>query len=712
MLGKVFENLIEENRRKGLGSFYTPREIVHYMCQESLINYLDTALNSKSETIGTERRKQALLGSEKAEQTLLTAPVRDELVPRTDLETFVHLGDQISHYEAVDTRYVGREMPKKVKEHAKLIDEKLADITVCDPAVGSGAFPVGMMTEIVRARSALTPYFNDPHERSPYFFKRHAIQNCLYGVDIDPGAVEIAKLRLWLSLVVDEEDVKQIKPLPNLDYKIVTGNSLYGFPFKSQGLLAVEEIKRKYFDEADHDRKTALKAQIDERIQKLLAASEKSLGYRVKFDFSLYFSEVFDRKRHGFDIVIGNPPYLNVELVSPSDKNYYAKTYRTFYKRFDVFGLFFELGLTRLVRDGTVAFIIPQQIANNLSYKKLRDLILSNRWLHEVLYLGDKIFESASNDVCVLFLWKPGVNRIRLVNALDFNTRLTTEVAPDYFEKFNNVISFSADSSADVIFDKLFDPKHHRLRESFEVFQGIVTGNNTAYILTMQEARAAQLERQLLKPVLHGRDFERWLVRSDERQILYVNGATQLKNFPNAEKWLQRFRAELKERRECVRGVIPWFSLQWPRDRSLLDRKAKIAVQATRNPRLKLRVVATLDEAGIYGTQGLNFVVPRLEAASLKFILAILNSSVVNHLYATKFLNVAIKAEYLKETPIPAASPEKQKAVERLVDRILAAKARDAAADVSGLEREIDQLVYALYGLTPAEIQIVESAAK
>ena len=107
-------------------------------------------------------------------------------------------------------------MPKSIEKHARLIDEKLADITICDPAVGSGAFPVGMMTEIVRARSALTPYFNDVHDRTPYHFKRHAIQNCLYGVDIDPGAVEIAKLRLWLSLVVDEEDVKQIKPLPNL----------------------------------------------------------------------------------------------------------------------------------------------------------------------------------------------------------------------------------------------------------------------------------------------------------------------------------------------------------------------------------------------------------------------------------------------------------------------------------------------------------------
>ncbi|MFY9181109.1 MAG: class I SAM-dependent DNA methyltransferase, partial [Kiritimatiellia bacterium] len=122
MLGKVFENLIEENRRKGLGAFYTPREIVHYMCQESLMNYLEAAVNA---------------------------------VPRADVETFVRLGEQISHYAAVDAKYAIK-MPKSIEKNAKALDEALKSITVCDPAVGSGAFPVGMMTEIVRARAALT----------------------------------------------------------------------------------------------------------------------------------------------------------------------------------------------------------------------------------------------------------------------------------------------------------------------------------------------------------------------------------------------------------------------------------------------------------------------------------------------------------------------------------------------------------------------------
>jgi hypothetical protein len=215
MLGKVFEILIEENRRKSLGAHYTPREIVHYMCQESLINYLDNKLNK--DTI---------------------------LVPREDIETFIHHGEQYSFYEAAkQSGTIGvnyPKPPKSIEKHARLIDEKLKEITVCDPAVGSGAFPVGMMMEIVRARLALTPYFNDVHERTAYHFKRHAIQNCLYGV-------EIAKLRLWLSLVVDEEETNQIKPLPNLDYKIMQGNSLIeeyeGIKLFDEGLIKAAPIE-------------------------------------------------------------------------------------------------------------------------------------------------------------------------------------------------------------------------------------------------------------------------------------------------------------------------------------------------------------------------------------------------------------------------------------------------------------------------------------
>jgi type I restriction-modification system DNA methylase subunit len=363
MLGKVFENLIEENLRKGLGSYCTPREIVHYMCQESMINYLDTALNSASETIGREKRKQAEFDDEKSEQTLLAAPTRHEVALRADIETFVHLGDQISHYESVDTRYAIK-MPKSIEKHARLIDEKLADITICDPAVGSGAFPVGLMSEIVRARSALTPYFNDVRERTPYHFKRHAIHNCLYGVDIDPGAIEIAKLRLWLSLVVDEEDVKQIKPLPNLDYKLVTGNSLLGFPFRSQRLQEVERLKDRFFEEVDHDRKAELKAEIHRKLQECFASSKRSLGYDVDFDFRIYFSEVFDSKG-GFDCVIANPPYIDSETMTREDpelRQAVQRSYSFTKGNWDIYIAFYEKGFDLLQRSAAISYITPYKL--------------------------------------------------------------------------------------------------------------------------------------------------------------------------------------------------------------------------------------------------------------------------------------------------------------------------------------------------------------
>ncbi len=266
MLGKVFENLLEAESRKSLGTFYTPREIVHYMCQESLISYLYRAMNIGSKPILPQEATQgALFGAAKPVQVVLSEPAIDDTVPRDDLAALVHLGDQAAHYEAAlkaGTPSYGKKarprLPKSIEVHSKQLDVALQGITVCDPAIGSGAFPVGMMTEIVRARLALNPYFESTEERTAYIFKRHAIQSCLYGVDIDSGAVEIAKLRLWLSLVVDEEDPQEIRPLPNLDFKIVVGNSLLRFPFKSQGLTELEQLKHEYFDEPDHDRKLSL----------------------------------------------------------------------------------------------------------------------------------------------------------------------------------------------------------------------------------------------------------------------------------------------------------------------------------------------------------------------------------------------------------------------------------------------------------------------
>jgi len=235
----------EENKfNKKFGVYYTPREIVHYMCQQSLINYLDTAVNIHKESIITKPAVQKkLFGPQDPVQLTITSDSYQPIIPKKDIEKLIHTGEHVSENEArvlskgKETKTYSHQLPESIRKNAKLIDDKLEQIMVCDPAVGSGAFPVGMMSEIVKTRNVLTPFlslrgaqatkqsqFDD--NRTVYNFKRQCIEHSLYGVDIDPGAVEIAKLRLWLSLVVDEDDIKNIKPLPNLDYRIMQGNSL------------------------------------------------------------------------------------------------------------------------------------------------------------------------------------------------------------------------------------------------------------------------------------------------------------------------------------------------------------------------------------------------------------------------------------------------------------------------------------------------------
>ncbi|HNZ29456.1 MAG TPA: hypothetical protein PKJ42_05625, partial [Candidatus Goldiibacteriota bacterium] len=224
MLGKVFERLMEVKDRKSKGAYYTPREIVHYMCQESLINYLITELDGK--------------------------------IKPEDIELFIHKGEfAVENDKAKDegTKSYPWKMPPSVRQNAELLDEKLKGIKICDPAIGSGAFPVGMLHEIVKARNVLTTYIGDEKNRTLYELKRHAIHENIYGVDIDPSAVDIAKLRLWLSLVVDEDNFENIKPLPNLDYKIMQGNSLLE-EFEGVKLFDEKIIEKNVEQEKDVER--------------------------------------------------------------------------------------------------------------------------------------------------------------------------------------------------------------------------------------------------------------------------------------------------------------------------------------------------------------------------------------------------------------------------------------------------------------------------
>lgn len=773
MAGKIFENLLAAynpetatTARKATGSYYTPREIVDYMVDEALIAYLETSLSSRKPQIHTDETRM----------NNLPTSIRENLCPSVANIPFEQKLRHLLAYNDEPHQF----SPDEVKTLIVAID----NLKALDPACGSGAFPMGLLHKLVHILGKLDPRNQQWKERQiarvqeamraaekiedatirertlkdlehqiasiedafargelDYGRKLYLIENCIYGVDIQPIAVQIAKMRFFISLAIEQKpDPTQpnlgIRPLPNFETKFVAANTLMGIEQLGQLVLSkdlvdakeaeLRQVRGRHFTARTSATKAHLReldAKIRAEISELLRQARlphetaEKLANWNPYDQNTS-ADFFDPEwmfgiRDGFDIVIGNPPYLNVELVSTEQKAYFAEHYRTFYKRYDVFGLFYEAALTKhTTRDGTVAFIVPQQIANNLSYKKLRDLILENRWLREVLYLGDKVFQAANNDVCVLFLTKSGNDSIRLVQALDFDRRTTTIVPGDHFHRYGNVISFSGDASGETIFAKMFSSDRWRIKDRFSVFQGIVTGNNEAFLPTAGQIREAKIEKALLHPVLLGRDFEKWVIRSTDRRIIYLDADTDITKYPNTERWLQTFRAELKKRRECVRGIIPWFSLQWPRVKSELDRVPKILVQRTRNPRLKTRIVATIDEQGVYGMESIIFIIPRLPDAPIYYLLAVLNSTLINHLYATKFLNVAVKAEYLKETPIPNASKRDQDTLTDLARRILAAKRADPNADVSALEREIDQNVYRLYGLTPEEIKIVEESAR
>jgi hypothetical protein len=685
MLGKVFENLLEVKERKSKGSFYTPREIVHYMCQESLINYLDTAINTKTELVGTERRKQGLLGDEKAEQTLLTVPARGELIPRAEIETFIHSGDQASHYEAarMDGTSYKRNLPKTIETQAKLLDEKLANIAVCDPAIGSGAFPVGMMQEIVRARSTLTPYFNDVKDRTAYHFKRHAIQNCIYGVDIDPGAVEIAKLRLWLSLVVDEEDVKQIKPLPNLDYKIVAGNSLIGFPFKSKRLQDIEELKTKFFDEANHDIKAKLRKKIDEELAACFAAAKRSLGYEVTFDFESFFSEIFSQKK-GFDVVIGNPPYVNIENIPESDRAVFLRAYGEngkLGKRYDIYQLFIMKGSLLNATGGTLAYILPNTFLMGSSYLILRRRLCARTSILEIVDLPKDVFETAMVDNVLLFLRREtsSQNKIQIakLNGDSDIQKIATKDWDDSFaisqDDLNEDNEFKLNVHMNPVLQRLYakiESGSNRLGEVTESSQGIII-----YKTEADSQRNKYVSNQFQKgwkKLLRGTNIGYYCTKWDGEYIHYGD-------------WL-------------------WCS----RDEKYFN-QPKILLQAMRNKSLKRRLVATYDEDCHYNAHNLANIISKPESGyDLKFVLAIFNSALINHWYRNHYPNVNINPNDFREIPIRVANSKEQAPFIKLVDRILAAKAKDADANVSKLEREIDELVYALYALTPEEIKIVE----
>jgi len=725
MLGKVFENLLEVKDRKSKGTYYTPREIVHYMCQESLINYLDTAINTGDVPLVHTRPPQGkLLGQPDPEQAALRTTAYKVVVPREDIENFVRKGEfavehdtRVESYGKETERY-SYKLPESIRQNAKLLDDKLADIRVCDPAVGSGAFPVGMMHEIIHARNTLTTYLPDKPKRTNYNFKRHAIQSCLYGVDIDPGAVEIAKLRLWLSLVVDEEDIRQIRPLPNLDYKIVCGNSLLGVEknlFNLELFNNLEKLKSLYFSETNATKKQEYKKQIDDLINQITNNNQK-------FDFEVYFSEVFHEDNRGFNVVIANPPYIEHKKLKVLRELINTK-YETHSGTADIYVYFYEKGLKLLRDHGVLTFISSNKFLKTGYGSKLRGLLTNYHLLQIVDFTEVHIFD-ALVATCIVIVAKEKADGSVLVTSANDNIQSFTYLyefinrscQPVLLKNLGSEIWQLSEGPRLRIKSKI-ETNSRRLKEivGVHIYRGLTTGCNEAFIIGEDTAKiflkSDPRNRDIIKPLLQGRNIRKWQYIVTNSYILQTGYDLDLRKYPKIFMHLTRFKPKLMGRADQGRK---WWNLRACAYYAEFE-KEKIIWGLTAN-----KWAFAYDNEGHYLPSN-GYILTSLEVP-IKYLLALLNSQLLEFYFSFVGIMTAggaftLKYETIGELPVKELPLSKQELLINLVDQILAiTKDEDYLANptkqakVKEYERQIDQMVYELYGLTPEEIGVVEGS--
>ena len=692
MLGKVFENLLEIKDRKSKGAFYTPREIVHYMCQQSILNYLET--NTK--------------------------------IKRRDLEKFVLEGDNyLELTKLYESKKIEAEsdwtLPKSIKQNYELLDKLLTDIKIVDPAVGSGAFPMGMMNELVKLRQILSIYFSENKQktRTDYNLKRSTIENCIYGVDIMPSAIEICKLRFWLSLVVDEEGNK-IEPLPNLENKLRIGNSLleefegvklfderllggdtkteykqstlneilkYRIKKSEEKLRELKRLHKQFFNEEDNRSKNNLRNSIDRMEWELIEETLKEEGNseaiakleelkksksKPFFLWKLYFAEVFQRENPGFDVVIANPPYG--ETIKENKETFKEKYYCTEGK-YEIYKYFFEKGISLLRQKAVLVYITPDTWLTLGYFKKLREMIVCQNNLKLLTSPLYNVFEAATVDTIVSVIKKDLELKEDIV-VLDFyKNKVIKKIKKSKCEKTEgNIINLK---QTDSVIDKLDEIKL-RINDFTEVWQGLI-----AYSSKNQprEYTSDKKETPEHRKLLFGSDIGKYYISWKKSQYLKYGS------------WLHRSRPSY-----------------------IFDRN-KILVQRIRNPKIKQRIIATIDKNKYINGTGLSNILILEEFEKkyfLEAILGIVNSKLINYWFSHHFHDVNIKPDQLRKIPIVDDKNIFLK-LKELVDQILSITKDndyldnpDKKAKVKRLEKEIDQLVYKIYGLTKEEIKIVE----
>ena len=724
MLGKVFENLLEVKDRKSKGAFYTPREIVHYMCQESLINYLTNKMGVSEDAI----RDFILYGDY----------MKDE---DTNKEKRQRNGGMLISEELYKLNPDGSVAVNRLIE----VDKALQDVRVADPAVGSGAFPLGMLNEIVRARQNISAYLAIAMksydvrmmymmERSPHSLKYETIRNCIFAADIDPSAVDIAQLRLWLALVIDDEinpeahneleGHRNLRPLPNLECNILCGNSLID---EFEGIRLIKESNLLGSSEYQLDMDSA---RFDTIVQKLIAAQDalfrcddpmkkiqlkeeieslrdililaqlegcpqafldkyhdsKQLASKPYVLWQLDFARVF-REKGGFDIVIGNPPYGLLNKKQNQNTSIKATEYElSYYKNnplyrpakggmINIFRLFICKSFDLLKKNGHTSLIFPMAFMCDLSAYALRDYVLRH---NKIDYLeafperdneNKRVFKSAKMSVCIL-----GASKTKTSG----NDRFPMRISRDRFVDTLSPITWMAREDIEII-DKSSLTIPLMIPAEYEILLRMCS--NSTRLGAVSKCYTGEIDLSLNKKyvkldsgftrMLRGAQVQKFFIadKISQGDILYLDASTYLRENTS------------------------------PKSRHHLNRR--IVMQGITGVNERYRLKMTISERGIFCANSVNYLL--IDDNDIEFFLGLCNSRLLNWFFAKLSTNSNVNGYEVDNLPIKIPTDEGKKIVTLLVHRLLE-NPLDTVA-----EEQLNKIIYDTYGLSSEQITVVES---
>ena len=687
MLGKIFESLLEDNKAKG--AFYTPKEIVRYMCKESLIAYLCEKVSDNAAEGGRNIQDSQDFESE----------------ANRSIRRFVE------HHE----------LPAELEPCRDALSEALREVKICDPAIGSGAFPMGLLNELWRCREALVisneEFVNGDYSRAE--LKREIIENNVYGVDIEKGAIDIARLRFWLSIVVDAE---KPEPLPNFDYKFMQGNSLiesfdghdlshimdkegkprgrggyqrsigglesYQVAFDFSSADTRQNLRlwlKKYFSLTDHREKAEYSQRINESVKEYIkqqgigAAAEARLAAldpSANQDFFLWhtwFKDIFDKG--GFDIVIGNPPYFQMKK-GMVDRNKFPYSEGKDKGKQNIYKLFVEHAYNILSTDGICTLITQSSLMCDSSAQYTRELLLRKTTLFQVIefpkvapHPEGQLFKGALVATCII-LYRKAIPRNEHLFCLSANNDLTT------LEKFDFAVMSQQTPIKFYPEGFCFPLIRH---QDFSIIEKMNDG--TLFLGEMIQS-SSQGDLNLTN-----------------ESFCFSTNLTDVKMYRGCHVHRYYIDNEVEEyiqggyKNDIVQNNIRNIYIVCQQISGMTDKR-------------RFNVALTKQDSCLFGNS-VNKIAIR-QKYNPAYLLAVINSRIIDWYFRKTSTNNHVNIYELEQLPIPIATKEHQQPIIDLIRIIVEKKQIDPAVDISLMEHEIDQQVYALYNLTPEEIAVIE----